>query len=218
MGNFRSYFDKVEFLSSVTHLLFGIVSFFLFTVLLIKGINEKSVLKTVSYSIFGSSVILLYFSSGIYHLIPRLSPLKQFFRKIDHIMIFIMIAGSYTPFCLITLKGGWGWSIFSVVWSVALAGLFFKIFWINAPRILYTSIYLGMGWVVLVAIYPLVLKLNAPGVFWLFMGGLFYTVGAVIYAFKKPDPFPGIFGFHEIWHIFIILGTTSHFISVFLGT
>lgn len=218
MGRIWGYLKKIEFVSSITHLVFGVFAFLLLTLLVVKGVKEESVLKIVSYAIFGCSVILLYFASGVYHLIPKYTQLKQFFRKIDHIMIFVMIAGSYTPFCLITLKGGWGWSIFSVVWVVALAGLFFKIFWINAPRILYTSIYLGMGWVVLVAIYPLSSRLNGAGMFWLCVGGLLYTVGAIIYALKKPDPFPGVFGFHEIWHIFIILGTVSHFVSVFLGT
>lgn len=215
MNRFKNYFNKVEFISSISHILFGFVSFFLSILLIKKAIGGNDPLIIFSISIFGISVALLYFSSGIYHLVPRSSVLKYFFKKLDHIMIFVLISGSYTPFCLNVIKGVAGWTMFISLWVITIFGIFFKIFWIHAPRILYTSIYLIMGWVGIAAIYPLYTKLTVTSIEWLIAGGLLYTIGAIIYAFKKPDPFPGIFGFHEIWHVFVILGTSSHFVAIF---
>lgn len=210
--------EREELVSSMTHLMYAAVAVFLTVVAIFKGVRLSSPYHIVSYSIFGASMILLYLASGFYHLIPKNTKAKLILKKVDHIMIFFMIAGTYTPFCLITLNGGWGWSIFGTIWGLALSGLIFKLFFINAPRILYTSIYLIMGWIVIVAIYPIYKNLSASGLLWLVAGGIFYTVGAVIYAIKKPNPIPGVFGFHEIWHIFVILGTTAHFVSVYFYT
>ena len=132
-------------------------------------------------------------------------------RKLDHIMIFVLIAASYTPFCLIPLRGVWGWSIFGCVWTIAVIGIVFKLFWIHAPRWISSSIYVFMGWIALVGIVPIVRALQPGALFWLFAGGVLYTAGAIIYAFKRPNPFPAMFGFHEIFHIFVVLGTASHF-------
>lgn len=165
----------------------------------------------VSFSIFGATLILMYTSSFIYHMVNVSDKALETFRKVDHIMIFMVIAGSYTPICLVPLNGPWGWSLFGVVWGAALSGIFIKIFALNAPRWISTAIYLCMGWVCLVAIYPLVKVLDSGGLFWLVLGGVAYSLGAVIYAVKKPDPFPNVFGFHEIWHLFVILGSFCHF-------
>ncbi|UOD34218.1 hemolysin III family protein [Deferribacteraceae bacterium V6Fe1] len=206
---------REELISSLTHLVFGVFTVFLTVIAILKGIRIESTYHIVSYLIFGISMILLYFSSGIYHFLPDRTEVKILFKKLDHIMIFFLIAGTYTPFCLITLHGVLGWSLFGIVWTIALAGLFFKIFCLNAPRVLYTGIYLIMGWIIVFAIKPIFNALPFPGFVWLVAGGLFYTVGAIIYALKKPNPYPGIFGFHEIWHIFVILGTTAHYISIY---
>lgn len=165
----------------------------------------------VSFSIFGTTLILMYTSSFLYHALNVSKGVLQVFRKIDHIMIFMVIAGSYTPICLVPLRGPWGWSIFGIVWGIAFVGIFLKVFAMNVPRWISTVIYLSMGWMCVIAVYPLVKTLEPVCLFWLALGGLFYSVGAVIYALKKPDPFPGIFGFHEIWHIFVLLGSASHF-------
>ncbi len=119
----------------------------------------------------------------------------------------MMIAGTYTPFCLVPLRGYWGWSIFGVVWGIAILGIFFKLFYIYAPRWLSTSLYVLMGWISVIAIYPIIKNIPAGGVFWLAGGGISYTVGAVVYATKKPDPWPNVFGFHEIWHLFVLGGS-----------
>ncbi len=171
--------------------------------------------QIVAFSIFGAAMILLYTASTLYHWLPFDGKKLEIFRKIDHVMIFVFIAASYTPICLVSLQGGWGWSIFGTVWAITIAGLFLKIFWLNAPRKLYTAIYLLMGWLIIIGIWPLSQKVDFMGIIWLFIGGFFYTVGATIYALKKPDPFPGFFGFHEIFHVFIIFGSFSHFWMIY---
>lgn len=207
---------KDKFISSFTHTAFGVVFIFLSIILIVKGINLGSQYHIVAYSVFGFSMILLYFSSGIYHFLPINSDLKRIFKKIDHIMIFFLIAGTYTPFSLITLKGILGWTIFWIIWSMGIAGLIFKLFCLNAPRVLYTVIYIVMGWIIIFVIKPLFNSLPFLGFVWLVIGGLFYTVGAIIYALKRPNPLPGVLGFHEIWHFFVILGTLSHFFSIYI--
>ncbi|MGB9731701.1 MULTISPECIES: PAQR family membrane homeostasis protein TrhA [Calditerrivibrio] len=207
-----------EIISSLTHLIFGFVAIFLTFISVKKGVELKSVKHIVSYAVFGITMISLYFTSGLYHLTQKGSHKKIILKKLDHIMIFFLIAGTYTPFCLITLQGYVGSVILSAVWIIAIFGLFFKIYFINAPRSLYTTIYLSMGWIIIFAIYPLYKNLNIYGIYLLLMGGLFYTVGAIIYAIKKPDPFPDLFGFHEIWHIFVIAGTLCHFVAIYLYT
>ncbi|MGD9823898.1 PAQR family membrane homeostasis protein TrhA [Desulfobacter sp.] len=165
----------------------------------------------VSFSIFGGTLILMYASSCLYHALKISDRALMFFRRIDHIMIFMVIAGSYTPLCLVPLRGAWGWSLLGSVWAIAVAGIFIKIFFMGAPRWISTVIYLVMGWLCVIAVYPLVNNLEPGALMWLVAGGLFYSVGAVIYALKRPNPFPRILGFHEIWHCFVIFGSASHF-------
>lgn len=165
----------------------------------------------VSFSIFGMSLILLYAASSLYHLLPVSEQAVPILRKIDHIMIYVLIAGTYTPVCLVALRGPWGWSLFGTVWGLALGGILLKFFWMNAPRWFSTAIYLGMGWLVVIALAPLIDVMPMGGVMWLSIGGMFYTVGAVIYAIKKPNIVPGVFGFHELWHLFVMAGSFSHF-------
>jgi hemolysin III len=138
-------------------------------------------------------------------------------RQLDHIAILLLIAGTYTPFCLIPLRGPWGWSLFAAVWVAALGGMFVAIFAIQAPRWVHTSLYLALGWLVVVAMMPLVQRVSGEGLFWVALGGAFYTVGAVIYGIKRPDPVPGVFGFHEIWHILVMLGAVSHYMAMIRG-
>ena len=169
----------------------------------------------VAFAIFGISLILLYGASSIYHLLPLPPRGTTILRRIDHAMIFVLIAGTYTPICLIPLRGVLGWILFGVIWGIAIVGIFLALFWINAPRWLSTLIYLIMGWLIVVAFYPLVQTIPLGGIIWLILGGLCYSVGAVIYALKRPNPVPGIFGFHEIWHIFVMAGSFCHFWAMF---
>lgn len=156
-------------------------------------------------------MVSLYTASALYHLLPLSERWQRKLRTLDHVMIYMLIAGTYTPICLVPLHGGWGWSIFGVVWGLAFAGIFLSIFRLETPRWISTSIYLFMGWICIVAIYPLVTLLSSEGLFWLVSGGMFYTIGAIIYALKRPNPWPGIFGFHEIWHLFVMAGSACHF-------
>jgi hemolysin III len=168
--------------------------------------------QVVGFSIYGASLILLYSASTIYHWL-HLSPRgDDFLRRLDHVAIFILIAGSYTPLCLVTLRGGWGWSLFGVVWSVALAGAVLKLFFKHLPAWANVTLYVGMGWLAVIAIDPLVHSFPAAGLMWLVAGGLAYTAGALIYALERPDPFPEVFGHHEIFHIFVLAGSLLHFV------
>jgi hemolysin III len=151
----------------------------------------------------------------MYHLLPLPPRGTTILRRIDHAMIFVLIAGTYTPICLIPLRGVLGWILFGVIWGIAIVGIFLALFWNNAPRWLSTLIYLIMGWLIVVAFYPLVQTIPLGGIIWLILGGLCYSVGAVIYALKLPNPVPGIFGFHEIWHIFVMAGGFCHFWAMF---
>jgi hemolysin III len=144
--------------------------------------------------------------------------LERWLRRLDHAAIFVLIAGSYRPSALIAMPprfSGWGWTLFGLVWGVAVAGLIFKLLWINAPRWLSTALYLAMGWLVVLAIVPVAKSLGVTNMSWLGLGGAFYTVGAVIYATKRPNPWPGVIGFHELWHLFVLAGWACHLVMCF---
>ncbi|PLX43791.1 MAG: hemolysin [Deltaproteobacteria bacterium] len=179
--------------------------------LILKSVDPVKVWHIVTFSIFGAGLILLYLASTLYHWLPLGADGIRRLRKLDHSMIFFLIAATYTPICLIPLRGGWGWSIFGVVWGLALIGTTIKLAFTSTPRLLSTSIYLLMGWVVIVAIYPLSTAIQTGALVWLFIGGLLYSIGAVIYALKRPNLIPNVLGFHELFHIFVVLGSLSHF-------
>ncbi len=168
-------------------------------------------LHLTAYLVFGVGMVLLYTFSTLYHWLPLTGKRLELFRRLDHIMIFIFIAATYTPICLITLQGNWGHFLLISIWLIALAGVLVKIYWLNAPRLLSTGLYVLMGWFALVGIYPLIQALPLNGLIWLTAGGVFYTVGAAIYSLKKPDPLPGVFGFHEIFHLFVMMGSFAHY-------
>lgn len=198
-------------ISGLTHLIGVILSFIGLIVLVYQAAVAGKPWQVVSFTIFGASMIMQYTASTIYHWLPLSPKGTKILRKLDHMMIFILIAGTYTPICLVPLRGPWGWSLFGSIWGLALAGLFLKLFWLEAPRWLSTLIYGVMGWLVIVAIWPLIQVLPLAGLVWLATGGFFYTVGAVIYGIKKPDPWPGVLGFHEIFHVFVLFGSFCHF-------
>ena len=183
-------------------------------VLIVKGAGYTP-WHVVSYSIFGATLIALYAASSTYHTFFISEKVHATLRRIDHIMIFMLIAGTYTPICLVTLRGPWGWVLFGIVWACALAGLFFKIFWMDAPRWLYTVFYIAMGWAALIAIWPLTQLLNPAALGWLLGGGIVYTVGGVFYALKFPRIQTKYFGFHELFHIFILLGSACFYVLIF---
>ncbi|MFA7141706.1 MAG: hemolysin III family protein [Candidatus Paceibacterota bacterium] len=170
---------------------------------------------SISFLIFGLTSFILYSASTIYHLFGKPASEISYLRKIDHASIYLLIAGTFTPFCVLLIKGTLGIIVLILIWTLAIIGsttMFINAFWKYFPRWASTGLYILMGWIGLVLIYPMRLYPNL--LFWILIGGIFYTIGAVIYAIKKPNPFKG-FGFHELFHIFVLLGTISHFIAVY---
>ncbi len=200
-----------EPVNSISHAAGAIASLAGLTLLIILASLKGSAWHIVSFSIFGLTLVMMFTSSSIYHGLKIPDEKLDLFHRIDHIMIFLLIAGTYTPICLVPLRGPRGFIILGIVWGLALAGIILKIFFMNIPRMVSTLIYLIMGWICIAAIGPIIKALQGPCIAWLFAGGLFYSTGAVIYALKQPDPFPGVFGFHEIWHLFVISGGFCHF-------
>ena len=168
----------------------------------------------VAMLVYLTTLVALYTASTLYHSLNTSVKGRIILRKIDHLNIFYLIAGSYTPFCILALGGLWGMVLLLVIWSLAIGGTLVKLVWIHLPRWLTVSIYLLMGWISVTAIYPLSQSLGFWGTFWLIGGGLFYTVGAVLYAVKWPGRNWKNFGCHEIFHLFILGGSISHFIAI----
>lgn len=204
-----------EPVNGLTHFIGFLLAIVGLVLLLIRPETSFVLMYRIVFAVFGGAMILLYAFSTLYHWLPLSEKQLQIFRKIDHIMIFIFISATYTPVCLITLKGAWGWSIFAGVWGLTLAGFFLKLFWLNAPRKLYTSIYVFMGWIIVVGIWPLSQNMLQMGILWMIAGGITYSCGAFIYAMKRPNPWPNYFGFHEIFHLFILTGSFFHFWMIY---
>lgn len=176
---------------------------------------ESPVSYKVSFVIYGISVFLMFLSSGVYHTLNVQNKTEELFRLFDHILIYVVIAGSYTPMCIIALEGAWRWGMLLGIWCFAFAGILKKTLWMSAPRWFSTAIYLLMGWVSVI-ILPIIWDILPHAfVYWIGLGGVFYTGGAIIYGIKKPNPIPGYFGFHEIWHIFVMGGAFSHFWAIY---
>lgn len=198
-----------EPISGLTHFLGAVGAAFGLIALLVIG--HDSPIKAISLIIYGVSLILMFSASSAYHMIPASPRLLGVLRKIDHSAIFLLIAGSYTPLCLNYFSGFWKWGLMAIVWSMAIAGIITKLFIINAPRWVSAGLYLVMGWLSVIAIPEMVASMPINALYGLLAGGISFTIGAIIYVTKKPDFYPGVFGFHEIWHIFVILGCAFHF-------
>jgi hemolysin III len=208
--------DKKEITSALTHLGGAIFGLLALGLLLNAAIKTGSLLALVSFLIFGLSMIFLYSTSCIYHFIDSSKKkAKLIMRKLDHIMIFVLIAGTYTPVCLLVLNKDLGYKLLALVWTITIIGAFIKILWINAPRWISAGLYLGMGWLSVLVFMPLVKSMAPGGIFWLISGGLLYTVGGVIYGLKKPNIDKPWFGFHELFHLFVLAGTFCHFMMMY---
>ncbi len=201
------YSFREELLNSITHGTGILLSIAALVLLIIFSSLYGSARHIVSCSIFGITLILLYTASTLYHSIQK-PQVKRFLKIFDHSCIYFLIAGTYTPFLLVTLRGVLGWTMFGVIWFLAVSGVVLKIFFVHRFKIISTIAYILMGWIIIFAIKPLVASLPSGGVVWLVAGGLAYTLGVVFYAWKKL-PFN-----HAIWHLFVLAGSICHFFAV----
>lgn len=200
-----------EPINSMTHLFGMIASLIALPFVLMKSIN---IVQTIAMIVFISGLVGLYGTSAMYHGIKKAPSILEKWRKADHMMIYILIAATYTPICLITLKGLIGYSLLATIWTMSIAGIILKIFWLNMPRKLYTALYVILGWAAVFAIYPIYQAVGLLATLLLVFGGISYTLGAVIYARKSTFTI-GQFGFHEIFHLFILLGSLLHFLMIY---
>ncbi|MPW25078.1 hemolysin III family protein [Alkalibaculum sp. M08DMB] len=204
-----------EPVNSITHLVGVILSLFGFILLIFSSISTFSIANIISSIIFSFGLVGLYTASTVYHWKIASDEKLEFLRKIDHIMIYILIAATYTPIGLIPLKGAIGYSLLTIVWTLTVIGIILKVFWMNAPRWICTGFYLLLGWISVFFIYPMTKALPPIAITLLVVGGIMYSIGAIIYG-KKPEKLKiGKFKFHEIFHIFILLGSFFHFVMIF---
>lgn len=201
-----------EPVNSLTHWGGAILALIGLVALLIVGWSTPA--KIISLAIYGVSLIFLFSASATYHMVQVKDKALEIFRKIDHAAIFVLIAGTYTPFCINAFEGFWKWGMLSIIWSLAVIGIIVKIFYIRAPRWLNASIYILMGWISVLAGGQMLAALPAWVFTWLIIGGVIYTLGAVVYMTKIFNFKPGVFGFHEVWHIFVLLAAAAHFVAV----
>ncbi|QTA38452.1 hemolysin III family protein [Thermosipho ferrireducens] len=208
LKNEEKYSPKEEIVNAITHGIGALLSLVAIVLLVVFSSIEGNVWKIVSTSIYGFSLFVLYLFSTLYHSITH-KKVKNIFEIFDHASIFILIAGTYTPFTLVTLRGTIGWILFGIVWTLAILGIVFKVFFVKQLRITSTLLYILMGWLVVFAMKPLVSNLPEKGVYWLVIGGIFYTIGTIFYIWRK-IPYH-----HAIWHVIVLLGSISHFFAVF---
>jgi hemolysin III len=201
-----------EPVNSLTHWGGAILALIGLIALLIVGWSTPA--KIISLAIYGLSLIAMFSASATYHMVLVKDKALEVFRKIDHSAIFLLIAGTYTPFCINAFTGFWKWGMLSIVWSLALIGILVKIFYIGAPRWVNAGIYVLMGWLSVTAAGQMLTALPAWVFTWMIIGGVIYTLGAIVYATKMFNFVPGVFGFHEVWHIFVLLAAAAHFVAV----
>lgn len=197
--------------SGLSHLAGGVLAAAGLAALLAAAAAAGSVERGIAFGIYGASLVGLYAASALYHLLPVSEAATARLRKLDHAMIFVLIAGTYTPVCLLALSGLWRWGLLGTVWALALGGVLLKLRRVGVRPWLTVALYLGMGWLSVAALPVLLRALPAGALIWLAAGGLVYSAGAVVYATKRPDLLPGRFGYHELWHLFVIAGSACHF-------
>ena len=200
-----------EIFNSITHgigVLLGIAALVLLVVF--AAVRNGDAWQIVSFSVYGASLIILYLSSTLYHAVQK-KKVKNFLNVFDHSSIFILIAGTYTPFCLVPLRGIWGWALFGIIWGLAVAGVLFKIFFYSDKlRVIGTILYIAMGWIILIAIRPLMQNVPVGALYWLLAGAISYSLGVFFYLWRK-------FRFnHVMWHLFVLGGSVCHFFAIFL--
>ncbi|HBD93354.1 MAG: hypothetical protein A2015_10440 [Spirochaetes bacterium GWF1_31_7] len=209
-----------EIFNTTSHMISSMFALLGLVILIVKSSIMGDPWKIIGFSLYGTSLLCMLLCSTFHHGINAGSKIDSFLRLFDYIAIFPLIAGTYTPFCIITLRENsswvtWGWSIFGVIWFIAIVGIVIKAVFPAVPKWVTNAIYVGMGWVGAVLIIPIFKILGWEASVLVVLGGLFYTIGSFIFYMEKPNPIIGKFGFHEIWHIFVILGGLSHFIVMY---
>ena len=203
--------------TAITHFIGMLMAIFAAVPLLIKAAHEPSRIYVISIAIYAISLILLYAASTTYHTFNKSEKINTILKKIDHMMISVLIAGSYTPICLLVLKGKTGIILLSIVWGIAIVGILIKAFWVYCPKWVSSVLYIGMGWTCVLAFTQLLNSMSPAAFGWLLAGGIIYTVGGVIYALKLPlfNSRHKYFGSHEIFHLFVMGGSACHFIVMY---
>ena len=203
--------------SAITHFIGMLMAIFAAVPLIIKAAHEPDRIYVVSIVIYAVSLILLYAASTTYHTFDRSEKVNTILKKIDHMMISVLIAGSYTPICLLVLKGRLGATLLAIVWGIAIVGILIKAFWVYCPKWVSSVLYIGMGWTCVLAFTQLLNSLSPAAFGWLLAGGIIYTIGGVIYALKLPifNMKHQYFGSHEIFHLFVMGGSACHFIVMY---
>ncbi len=203
--------------SAITHFIGMLMAIFAAVPLLIKAAHESGHIYIISLAIYSASLILLYAASTIYHTFDKSEKINTILKKIDHMMISVLIAGSYTPICLLVLDRQTGIPLLILVWGIAIAGILIKAFWVYCPKWVSSVLYIGMGWTCVLAFTQLLNNLSPEAFAWLLAGGIIYTVGGIIYALKLPlfNNKHKSFGSHEIFHLFVMGGSACHFIVMY---
>lgn len=203
--------------SAITHFIGMMMAMFAATPLILRAMRAPDTVHVISLSIFIVSMILLYAASTTYHTFDLSERTNKILKKLDHCMIFVLIAGSYTPICLIVLHGRTGFMLLALVWSIAILGIIFKLCWVTCPKWVSSVLYIAMGWVCVLVFTQILNSLPAAAFNWLLAGGIIYTVGGIIYALKLPifNAHHKYFGSHEIFHLFVMAGSICHFIMMF---
>ena len=196
-----------EILNTVTHGIGVLLSIAALVLLVVKASNDGGAWHIVSVAIYGSTLIILYLASSLYHGL-MFSSARGFFNILDHSAIYLLIAGTYTPFLLVSLRGPLGWSLFGIIWGLTVLGIIYKFFFLNRWRILSTIIYVLMGWLIIFALKPLIASVPVNGLYWVLAGGLFYTLGVIFFVWEKL-PYN-----HFIWHLFVLGGSICHFFAI----
>jgi hemolysin III len=203
------YSIKEEIAHSVSHGIGALLSVLALVIMIIYSSQYGDAWHVVSSSIYGATLVMLYSSSTLYHAVT-LPDLKKILQKLDHAAIFLLIAGTYTPFTLVNLRGGWGWTLFAMVWSIAIAGMIMELIVQKRYQRVSLGLYLGLGWLVMIAIEPMIANVATGGLILLLIGGLFYSLGVIFYVWET------LLYHHAIWHLFVLAGSACHFFAVFL--
>jgi hemolysin III len=199
-----------EPVNGFTHLAGAALSVVVLAVLVGLALYFGKLRHLIAFAVFGLSLVALYTSSALYHLLPVSQRWVRRLRQLDHMMIFVLIAGTYTPFCVIALHGGWRWGLLGTIWALALGGIAIKIWWMHAPIWLSTALYCLVGWAAVAAAPALARALPTSALLWIIAGGVIYSLGAVVFALNWPTIRRGVFEAHELWHLFVIAGSGCH--------